>query len=62
MLWVRNISITGDQTFSEIVNPLLPSLYLGAVRSDSSERADALAHIGWSNALRTRDGVNELEI
>ena len=62
MLWVRNISITGDQTFSEIVNPLLPSLYLGAVRSDSSERADALAHIGWSNALRTRDGVSRLEI
>jgi tetratricopeptide (TPR) repeat protein len=62
MLWVRNIAITGDQTFSEIVNPLLPSLYLGAVRSSSSERADALAHIGWSNALRTRDGVRQLAI
>jgi len=62
MLWVRNVSKTGDQTFSEIVNPLLPSLYLGAVRSGSSERADALAHIGWSNALRTRDGVRRLSI
>ena len=62
MLWVRNITKTGDQTFSEIVNPLLPSLYLGAVRSGSSERADALAHIGWSNALRTRDGVRGLAI
>ena len=39
MLWVRNITKTGDQTFGEIVNPLLPSLYLGAVRSGSSERA-----------------------
>ncbi|MGB5329565.1 MAG: hypothetical protein WBO58_15200 [Gammaproteobacteria bacterium] len=62
MLWVRKITITGDQTFSEIINPLLPSLYLGAVRSGSSERADALAHIGWSNALRTRDGVRQLAI
>ena len=62
MLWVRNVSRTGDQTFSEIVNPLLPSLYLGAVRSGSSERADALAHIGWSNALRARDGVRRLAI
>ena len=62
MLWVRNVAITGNQTFSEIINPLLPSLYLGAVRSDSSERADALAHIGWSNALRTRDGVRQLAI
>ena len=62
MLWVRNVATTGDQTFSEIVNPLLPSLYLGAVRSGSSERADALAHIGWSNALRTRDGVRRLAI
>jgi tetratricopeptide (TPR) repeat protein len=62
MLWVRKIAITGDQTFSEIINPLLPSLYLGAVRRGSSERADALAHIGWSNALRTRDGVRQLAI
>jgi len=62
MLWVRKIVIAGDQTFSEIINPLLPSLYLGAVRSGSSERADALAHIGWSNALRTRDGVRQLAI
>ena len=62
MLWVRKIAITGDQTFSEIINPLLPSLYLGAVRSGSSERADALAHIGWSNALRARDGVRGLAI
>ena len=62
MLWVRNVAITGDQTFSEIISPLLPSLYLGAVRSDSSERADALAHIGWSNALRTRDGVRQLAV
>ena len=62
MLWVRNIAKTGDQSFSEIVNPLLPSLYLGAVRSGSSERADALAHIGWSNALRTRDGLRRLAI
>jgi hypothetical protein len=62
MLWVRNVAKTGDQTFSEIVNPLLPSLYLGAVRSGSRERADALAHIGWSNALRARDGVRGLAI
>lgn len=62
MLWVRNVARTGDQTFSEIIDPLLPSLYLGAVRSDSGERADALAHIGWSNALRTRDGIRQLAI
>lgn len=62
MLWVRNVARSGGQTFSEIIDPLLPSLYLGAVRSDSGERADALAHIGWSNALRARDGVRQLAI
>jgi tetratricopeptide (TPR) repeat protein len=62
MLWVRNVSRTGDQTYSEIINPLLPSLYLGAVRNDAGERADALAHIGWSNALKARDGIRQLAI
>jgi tetratricopeptide (TPR) repeat protein len=62
MLWVRNASTFNDQTFSEIINPLLPSLYLGAVRSGPGERADALAHIGWSNALRSLDGARWLAI
>jgi tetratricopeptide (TPR) repeat protein len=62
MLWVRNVSTFNDQTFSEIINPLLPSLYLGAVRSGPGERADALAHIGWSNALRALDGARWLAI
>ncbi len=62
MLWVQNAATVNDQTFSEIINPLLPSLYLGAVRSTPGERADALAHIGWANALRAIDGGTWLEI
>lgn len=62
MLWVRNIVKSPDQTFSDILNPLLPSLYLGAVRSSASERADALAHIGWLNALKSLDRKGKFSV
>lgn len=60
--WLRNIRKHGDQTFSEIVNKLLPTLYLGSVSSDPEKAADALSHLGWANYLRSRDGITGLEI
>lgn len=60
--WLRNIRKHGDQTFSGILNKLLPTLYLGSVSSDLEKAADALSHIGWANFLRSRDGITGLEI
>jgi ribosomal protein L40E len=60
--WLRNIRTHGDQTFSDIVNKLLPTLYLGSVNTDPDKAATALSHIGWANYLRSRDGITGLEI
>ena len=62
MLWVRNFAKSDDRTYSDMLDPLLPSLYLGAVRSSSSERADALAHIGWLNAMKYLDGDGKFSV
>jgi len=63
MVWLRNIRTTGNQTFSELVDPLLPVLYRAAANRKGSEAADALAHIGWANYLKNRDtGLADAEL
>ncbi len=62
MLWVRNFTEKKEQSFGDLFNPLLPSLYLGAVRSSPSERADALAHIGWLNIHRRFDEDEQFSV
>jgi hypothetical protein len=61
-VWLQNIRTHGDQKFSDIVNKLLPTLYLGSVNTDPDIAATALSHIGWANFLRSRDGITGLEI
>jgi len=55
MRWLRNIRISENQSFSQIVDPLLPVLYRAAASGNTRRAADALAHIGWANYLKNRD-------
>lgn len=52
----------GADTFSYIVDKLLPTLYLGSVNENANTAANALTHIGWANYLRISDGAGGLEV
>lgn len=57
MDWLRNIRVRrGEETFTEIVNEVLPVIQRGAVRASGSRRADLIAHLGWADFLRVQDG------
>ncbi len=65
MHWIRDLHVPEPQKFSDVVNPLLPVFYQTVQRRQEShkvEAADALAHLGWANFLKYRDGVRNLEI
>jgi len=56
MAWLRDIwRQKGKKTYHEIIDPLMLTLYRGAVSGDANRTADVLAHIGWANRLRLRD-------
>lgn len=55
MRWLRNIRVSENQSFSQVVDPLLPVLYRAAASGNARRTADALAHIGWANYLKNRD-------
>ncbi len=61
-VWIRNVSVAPPQKFAEVVDKLLPPLYRTAQRSKGVDAADALAHIGWANFLKSRDGALKLDI
>jgi tetratricopeptide (TPR) repeat protein len=57
MTWLREARVrVGEQTFSDLVAPLLPVLERGALKAEGSRKADLLAHAGWADFLRSRDG------
>jgi tetratricopeptide (TPR) repeat protein len=64
MRWLRNIRVATSrgQTFTEIVDKLLPCLYGSAAQGKGAKSADSFAHIGWANYLKQREGVMDLEI
>jgi len=53
--WLPNIHITGDETFTDIVNLTLPTLMRALVRAEGSAKADFQALIGWSHYLEQRE-------
>jgi tetratricopeptide (TPR) repeat protein len=56
MLWLENISTSGDQTFASITEKIEPVLISGAATAKSPQRqADLMAHLGWSYFLRNRE-------
>jgi hypothetical protein len=62
MTWLRNIRVTvGEQTFSEIVVKLRPTLSSGAAAASGEAAGDLLAHLGWCEYLRARDFVTDAD-
>jgi tetratricopeptide (TPR) repeat protein len=62
MDWLENIRVTqGKQTFSDIADQVQPALSRAAMSRDGRRAGDALAHLGWADFLRTRDGHGGLD-
>ena len=58
MRWLREIRVReGKETFTDIVNRVLPVLAEGATTAKGQRAADLYAHIGWANFLRNREGA-----
>jgi len=58
MRWLREIRVReGKETFTDIVNRVLPVLAEGATNAKGQRAADLYAHIGWANFLRNREGA-----
>jgi hypothetical protein len=62
MAWLDDIRGSPGQTpFSALVDTLVPVLSRGAVAVEGERKADLLAHLGWADFLRWRDGQRDLE-
>ena len=60
--WLDNIRVTlGKETFTAIVDKVQPALSRAAVDQDPKRAADALAHLGWADFLRSREGHGGLD-
>jgi hypothetical protein len=65
MKWLENVQLSsgrGPQTFGDVVDPLKSALIERLADTHGRERADLLAHIGWANFLRYRDGRPKADI
>lgn len=58
MLWLDNIHTHG-RTFTEIVDPLVPVMDKALAHAKGPKAADLIAHIGWANFLKSRDGERD---
>ena len=56
MAWLENVRPPEGQTFSSIVDKLVPVLDRGIASASSARKGDLLAHVGWASFLKTRDG------
>jgi hypothetical protein len=58
MSWLRDIRVRGDtESFTAIVDRVMPSLVEGLAAAGAGRAADLRAHIGWGEALRAREGA-----
>jgi hypothetical protein len=58
MRWLRDVRVqAGGDTFTDIVNKVLPVLAEGAASASGQRGADLRAHMGWADFLRLRDGA-----
>jgi hypothetical protein len=62
MEWLRNLRINGEQggSFSNAVAPITPVLTRGIASAQGARKANLLAHLGWANFLRYREGQQQL--
>ncbi len=56
MLWLENIH-GSNPTFTEVADKLLPVLDAGIARSKGPDAADLVAHEGWADFLKMREGA-----
>jgi tetratricopeptide (TPR) repeat protein len=59
MLWLENAETTQNQTFTDIVSQILPVLDRALANAKGQAAADILAHMGWADFLRYREGTRE---
>ncbi|MEE8310940.1 MAG: hypothetical protein V3R77_01700, partial [Candidatus Binatia bacterium] len=59
---LRHVTVRGEETFTDVVEPIVPVLYRGLAASSGSRTGrrtgDLLAHIGWAYYLMARDRDN----
>jgi len=63
MVWLENLQVKSSdgESFSQAVAPIDEVLNRGIANSDGARRADLLAHAGWANFLKWRDGQRQLD-
>ncbi len=62
MDWLDNVRVTlGKETFTELAAKVQPVLSRAALARDERRAADALAHLGWADFLRSREGSAGLD-
>jgi tetratricopeptide (TPR) repeat protein len=61
--WLRNVRVSASrgETFSRLVETLTPALHRGVASTEGPRKADLLAHLGWADFLRWRDGRREVD-
>jgi len=61
MEWLENVRVPEGRTFSDIIEKLTAVIHRGAVGAGGARKADLLAHLGWADFLRWRDGNRGLD-
>jgi hypothetical protein len=62
MRWLREIRARAEkETFTDIVERVLPTLAEGAAAATGQRSADLQAHLGWADHLRSREGMGGLD-
>ncbi|MGH7383932.1 MAG: hypothetical protein ACREKG_02050 [Candidatus Rokuibacteriota bacterium] len=61
MRWLQGIAVPQGQTFSSIVDKVLPVLHRGAIEASGARVGDMYAHVGWGYFLKRRDGPSSLD-
>jgi hypothetical protein len=63
MTWLEHLEVKSSEgeTFSTAIAPLDPVINRGIASSSGPRKADLLAHSGWANFLKWRDGERRLD-
>ena len=62
MAWLRNNAANQGAKATAVVDKVLPAVFRGAAGTDRALAADSLAHIGYGNYLKRREGALSLEV
>jgi hypothetical protein len=59
MLLLENVHGTSEHSFTDTANMLLPVFDKALIKANGPQAADLMAHEGWANYLRYREGARE---